>query len=196
MRFAENNDQCLCRIVLHRPHDAASNTQIASADASHVIARMTVDPVDANTQFARSFENCFVAGPLAAPFFVVANTLQALLFRDLSGHPNIENVLIARKYRSHRQRDVTLPLSNSLEQFHNVDLTLRQGVIITDPDQVCIDSCCQDFVRVANRLESIEFIREFTNVFPAGRRVNFPDIRLYTSDSLPLEMRDLSKSLL
>src|SRR5262249_7560954 len=157
--------------------------QIASADASHVIARMTVDPIDANTEFARSFENCLVAGPLASPLFVVMNTFQELLFGNISGHPTIQNVLTAGKYRFHRNLDVSLALSNSLEEFHDVDLTLRQGVIITDPDQIRFDGRSQDFVRVANRLESIEFIRELANVFPAGRRVNFPDIRLYASDS-------------
>src|SRR5215471_2335887 len=197
MGFAENYDQGLRRIVLHQPHDAASNAQIAASDASHIIAGMAVDSVNANAQFARCFENCLIAGPFTTPLFVVTNTVQELLFRDLSGHPAIENVLTSGKYGFNRKRDIIIfPLSNSLEQFHNVDLTFRQGVVITDPDQARVESCSQDFIRIANRLKRIEFIGELPNVFPAGRRVNFPDVRLYPPHSCPLEMSDLSKSLL
>src|SRR5262245_66325968 len=104
---------------------------------------MAVDPVNANAQFARCFKNCLIAGPFTAPLFVVTNTVQELLFRDLSGHPAIENVLTSGEYGLNSKRDIILfQLSNSLEQFNNVDLTFRQGVLITDYDQSSVVRRC------------------------------------------------------
>ena len=108
MRFAEDHDKSPFRIPFHETSDMARHTQVASADAAHIVSWMAIDAVDWNTQFARGGEDCFVSLPLAAPVFVVMDPVEKFLFRDFAGHPLIKNLLVAGEDRFNSDRDIVL----------------------------------------------------------------------------------------
>src|SRR5215470_18063963 len=119
MGLAENDDQRLGGVVLHQADNTSRNAQVASSNAAHVAARMTVHAINMNAQFAGGFEYGFVTTPVAAPLLVVPNAIQELLFRNRSRHPLIQNFLISREYRFDGNSDFVFVLCNFLEQIHD-----------------------------------------------------------------------------
>src|SRR5262249_38697294 len=111
-------------------------------------------------------------------------------------HPAIEDLLIPREDRLDCQGDVSFAFDNLFQRRSDKILTRRKSVVVPNPDKVGLTGRCQDFVISANRLKGLELSIELVDIFPRRRRMNFPDIRLNTADCLPLESRDLLKSLL
>jgi len=104
--------------------------------------------------------------------------------------------LTSRKNRFDCEGNVSLVLRDLFQQLDHVGLTRCEGVIIPNPNKVCVEGLLQDFVSFANGLEGLEFFIEFVDILPARRNMDFPDVRLDSPDGFPLECRNLPKSLL
>ena len=130
MRFAEDHDQGPFRIPFHQTSDMARHTQVASADAAHIVSWMAIDAVDGNTQFARGGKDRFVSIPFAAPLFVVTDPVEKFLFRDFTGHPFIKNRLMAREERLDGDGDVVLFLCGQLaDKLPRIRLAAGERVV-------------------------------------------------------------------
>src|SRR5579883_1499887 len=92
-------------MAFHQPSNPSRNAQIAAANAAHVVAWMTIDTINGNVQLASSVENGLVGLPVAAPFLVIPNPIQKLLFGYRAGHPRIQNFLVPRKNRLNGERN-------------------------------------------------------------------------------------------
>src|SRR5690349_3453132 len=106
MRFSEDNDNGLSGILLHESGDPACNAKIPATNAAHVIARMAIDCVYRSTKSAGGVEYLFIGLPVAAPFLVITNAVQKFLFRHLSGHPGIQDLLIPGEDRLDSQGNI------------------------------------------------------------------------------------------
>src|SRR4051812_12334746 len=147
---------------------------------------MAVDGINRGSQAAGSVKKVLIGLPIAAPFFVIVDAVQEFLLRYLPVHPHIEDFLVSRENGLDGKRDITLPLDNFLEQGCNKVLTGGKRVVVADPDEVRLTCLRQNFVVSANRFKRLEFFIKLLDIFPRRGGMNFPDVRLNSTDSLPL----------
>src|SRR6185369_11303289 len=99
MRFTKVNDEFLFRVPLDQFCDLSRDTLIAAADASHVVTRMTINPVDRNLKFSRRNEDRFVSRPIASPLVVIPDAIEKVLFGNPPGEPGLQHLLMASEHR-------------------------------------------------------------------------------------------------
>src|SRR5262245_52662961 len=122
MRLAEYNDQGSFGISFDQLGDPTRHAEIAPPDAAHVVAWVAVHSINRDVEVASGFENGSIAGPIAAPFFAVTDTVEELLLRNLSPHPQIKSILAASENRFHCQREIVFMLCDLLKQFNDIPL--------------------------------------------------------------------------
>ena len=69
-------------------------------------------------------------------------------------------------------------------------------MVVTDPNQMCLEGVFEDGVSLADGLKSLEFPIELPDIFPARGDTKFPDFVLNPTDGLPFKGRNFSKTLL
>src|SRR5690348_3764238 len=106
MRFAEHDDQGSRRILFTDAANPARRPLITPSDAAHIVAGMTVDAVNRNAEVASGIKEERIALPVATPFIVVADAFEERLLGNGSGHPTVEQLLMAREDRLDAQRNI------------------------------------------------------------------------------------------
>src|ERR1051325_2423322 len=157
---------------------------------------MTVDAEYRNTALVSGCENRFVPGPVAAPFFVVADAVQKLLLGNLPGHPPIEGFLIPRKDGLNSDGEIVVLGGQPANEIGRKDLALTKRVIVADPDQVGLVSCLYDVVQSTNSLENLEFKVKFLDIFATWGRIDFTNIALNAPNCLFFQRGNLLQPLL
>src|SRR5215475_3933857 len=127
MRLSKQNNEGLAGMLLDQTRHLARNAEIAASNAPHVVTRMAVHAVNRNSEFSRRIKDRLIRFPVAAPFFVISNTVEELLFGDLSAHPGVKDLLVTRKNRFDGQSQVLLRIRQFLQQRRSIILTRRQS---------------------------------------------------------------------